>query len=154
MQEIFFMKQYLILLISIVLSPALFAQQQQAPIQKEKWHGNDPNKQDTSAGYAQAVKVGNVLYISGTVALSVNEEGVKRVYKTLEHTLKQYGLNFGHVVKENLYTTDIEAMKEYNYVRKQFYKGDYPAATWVQIARLYMHEARLEIELIAHFPEK
>lgn len=148
MQKIFF------LIITLLFTVFLHAQQTQAPIQKEKWHWNDPNKQDTSAGYAQAVKVGNVLYISGTVALSVNEEGVKRVYNNLERTLKQYGLTSAHVVKENLYTTDIEAMKDYNYVRKQFYKGDYPAATWVQIARLYMAEARLEIELIAHFPEK
>jgi enamine deaminase RidA (YjgF/YER057c/UK114 family) len=54
------------------------------------------------------------------------------------------------VVKENLYTTDIEAMKKYNDVRKAFYKGDFPAATWVQISRLYMADAKLEIELIAH----
>ena len=76
------------------------------------------------------------------------------MYSSLERSLKQYGLTFQHVVKENLYTTDIEAMKQFNYVRKQFYKGDFPAATWVQIARLYMPEAKLEIELIAHFPKQ
>ena len=147
------MKQLSILIISILTTAVLHAQQTQGSIQKEKWHWNDPNKQDTSAGYAQALKVGNVLYISGTVARDVNEEGVKRVYTALERTLKQYGLNFSHVVKENLYTTDIEAMKQFNYVRKQFYKGDFPAATWVQIARLYMADAKLEVELIAHFPQ-
>jgi enamine deaminase RidA (YjgF/YER057c/UK114 family) len=57
------------------------------------------------------------------------------------------------VVKENLYTTDIEAMKQYNYVRKPYYKGDFPAATWVQISRLFMADAKLEIELIAHLPK-
>jgi 2-iminobutanoate/2-iminopropanoate deaminase len=148
------MQKTFCLIINLLFAVVLHAQQTQAPVQKEKWHWNDANKQDTSVGYAQAVKVGNVLYISGTVARDVNEEGVKRLYNNLERTLKQYGLNFSHVVKENLYTTDIEAMKQYNYVRKQFYKGDYPAATWVQIARLYMAEARLEVELIAHFPEK
>jgi 2-iminobutanoate/2-iminopropanoate deaminase len=147
------MKQLSILIISILTTTVLHAQQTQAPVQKEKWHWNDPNKQDTSAGYAQALKVGNVLYISGTVAREVNEEGVKRVYTALERTLKQYGLNFSHVVKENLYTTDMEAMKQFNYVRKQFYKGDFPAATWVQIARLYMADAKLEVELMAHFPQ-
>lgn len=141
------------LIIALFLTAVLHAQQTQGPIQKEKWHWNDPNKQDTSAGYAQALKVGNVLYISGTVARDVNEEGVKRVYTALERTLKQYGLSFSHVVKENLYTTDIEAMKQFNIVRKQFYKGDFPAATWVQIARLYMADAKLEVELIAHFPQ-
>jgi 2-iminobutanoate/2-iminopropanoate deaminase len=147
------MKQLSILIISILTTTVLHAQQTQAPVQKEKWHWNDPNKQDTSAGYAQALKVGNVLYISGTVAREVNEEGVKRVYTALERTLKQYGLNLSHVVKENLYTTDMEAMKQFNYVRKQFYKGDFPAATWVQIARLYMADAKLEVELMAHFPQ-
>ena len=57
------------------------------------------------------------------------------------------------MVKENLYTTDIEAMKKYNDARKVFYKGDFPAATWVQISRLFMADAKLEVELIAHLPK-
>ena len=138
----------------LLFSVTASAQQTKAPIEKEKWHWGDPNKQDTAAGYAQALKVGEVLYISGTVSLTIDEAGIKRLYSNLERSLKQYGLTFQHVVKENLYTTDIEAMKQFNYVRKQFYKGDFPAATWVQIARLYMPEAKLEIELIAHFPKQ
>jgi 2-iminobutanoate/2-iminopropanoate deaminase len=148
------MKLISFLIVFCMLSLFLKAQQTQAPIQKEKWHWGDPNKQDTSAGYAEAVKVGHVLYISGKVARDVNEQGIKRVYTALEQALKHFGLTFQHVVKENLYTTDMEAMKQYNYVRKQFYKGDFPAATWVQIARLFMADARLEVELIAHFPKQ
>lgn len=142
------------LIIALFLTVNLTAQQIKPPIEKEKWHWGNPNKQDTSAGYAQTVKVGDVLYISGTVATEMNEEGVKRLYSGLERSLKQYGLTFQHVVKENLYTTDIELMKQLNYVRKQFYKGDFPAATWVQIVRLYMPDAKLEIELIAHFTKQ
>lgn len=120
-------------------------------IKKEKFNWGS-GTQDTTAGYAQAVKIDNVIYISGTVARNVSPEGVRQVYEALEKTLQHYGATFQNVVKENLYTTDIEAMKQYNQVRKTFYKGDFPAATWVQISRLYMHEARLEIELIAHLP--
>jgi 2-iminobutanoate/2-iminopropanoate deaminase len=148
------MKHILSIILFTVISSTVTAQQNKNPIEKEKWHWGNPNKQDTSAGYAQALKVGDVLYISGTVATEINEEGVKQLYKGLERSLKQYGLNFQHVVKENLYTTDIEAMKQFNYVRKLFYKGDFPAATWVQIVRLYMPDAKLEIELIAHFPKQ
>lgn len=122
-------------------------------IKKEKWHWDDPLKQDTSAGYVQTVKVDNVLYISGAVARDVTPEGITRVYQALERSLKSFGAGFENVVKENLYTTDMEAMKKYNAARKAFYKGDYPAATWVQIARLFMHDARLEVELIAHLPK-
>lgn len=148
------MNRNLFIVTFLLLSFAATAQQTKAPIEKEKWHWGNPNKQDTSAGYAQALRVGDVLYISGTVTTEMNEKGVKQVYEGLERSLKQYGLTFQHVVKENLYTTDIEAMQKFNYVRKQFYKGDFPAATWVQIVRLYMPDAKLEVELIAHFPKQ
>jgi enamine deaminase RidA (YjgF/YER057c/UK114 family) len=127
--------------------------QQGNEIKKEKWHWGEALKQDTSAGYVQVVKVDNILYISGAVAREVTPEGITRVYKALENSLKSFGATFQNVVKENLYTTDIEAMKKYNDARKVFYKGDFPAATWVQISRLYMHDARLEIELVAHLPK-
>jgi enamine deaminase RidA (YjgF/YER057c/UK114 family) len=128
-------------------------QAQENTIQKEKYNWGN-GTQDTTAGYAQAIKVDNVIYISGTVARDVNPEGIKRVYDALERTLKNYGATFQNVVKENLYTTDIEAMKKYNDVRKAYYKNDFPAATWVQIPRLFMADARLEIELIAYLPKK
>ncbi|MCU0398890.1 MAG: RidA family protein [Cyclobacteriaceae bacterium] len=142
------MKQVMIL---AFLSLAISATAQQ-PIVKEKWHWDQPLKQDTLAGYVQVVKVDNVLYISGAVARDVTPEGIAQVYKALEYSLTSNGATFQNVVKENLYTTDIEAMKKYNEVRKAFYKGDYPAATWVQITRLYMSDAKLEVELIAHLP--
>lgn len=122
-------------------------------IQKEKFNWGR-GTQDTTAGYAQAVKIDNVIYISGTVARDVSPEGIKRVYEALEKTLQHFGATFQNVVKENLFTTDMEAMKQYNQVRKAFYKGDFPAATWMQVNRLYMHDARLEVELIAHLPKK
>src|SRR5690606_28900568 len=108
--------------------------------------------QDTTAGYAQVVKVGNTLYISGTVAIEVTPAGIRNVYMALKKSLEQFGASFQNVVKENLYTTDIEAMKKYNYVRKEFYKGDFPAATWVQVVRLFMPDAKLEVELVAVLP--
>jgi 2-iminobutanoate/2-iminopropanoate deaminase len=124
-----------------------------AQITKEKWHWGHSLKQDTTAGYAQVVKVDNVLYISGAVSREVTPEGITQVYNALERSLKSYGASFQNVVKENLYTTDIEAMKKYNDARKKFYNGDFPAATWVQISRLFMPDAKLEVELIAHLPK-
>ena len=141
----------LIISLSVLLS--LHSMAQNKIIIKEKFHFDNSNRQDTSAGYAQAVKVDNVLYLSGAVARDVTPEGITRVYTTLQKTLEYYGASFQNVVKENLYTTDMEAMKKYNDARKVFYKGDFPAATWVQISRLFLHDARLEVELIAHLPK-
>ena len=143
------MNRPLIILILIFISVQAFAQQNN--IQKSKWHWQ--GDQDTSAGYAQVVKVDNVLYISGTVATAINPESITRLYKGIERSLQQYGATFQNVVKENLYTTDIEAMKKSNAARKAFYKGDFPAATWVQISRLFMEDAKLEVEVIAHLPK-
>jgi len=87
------------------------------------------------------------------VARDVTPEGITRVYQSLERSLKSFGATFQNVVKENLYTTDMEAMKKYNDARKVFYKGDFPAATWMGVARLFMADAKLEVELIAHLPK-
>lgn len=141
----------LILVFQFVFLATLCAQDK--TISKEKWHWDNPIKQDTSAGYVQVVKIDNILYISGAVARDVTPEGITRVYKSLEKSLKSFGASFQNVVKENLYTTDLEAMIKYNDARKAFYKGDFPAATWVQISRLFMADAKLEVELVAHLPK-
>lgn len=144
-----------ILLIStLLLTVTHLINAQDNPIKKEKWHWDDPLKQDTIAGYTQVVKIDNVLYISGAVALEITPEAIRVVYRSLEKSLNSFGATFENVVKENLYTTNIEQMKKYNSVRKTFYKNDFPAATWIQVSRLYMREAKLEIELVAHLPGK
>ena len=143
--------RYFLLLPFLLICCKTFSQE--TKIKKEKWHWNNESKQDTIAGYTQVLKVDSILYISGAVTNDITPEGIKSVYNALKASLSSYGATFENVVKENLYTTDIEAMKKYNYVRKAIYKGDFPAATWVQIERLYMPQAKLEVELIAHLPK-
>lgn len=143
----------LFILIALIMS-ASTAFAQVDTISKKKYHWGMATS-DTMAGYAQAVLVDNVLYISGTVGRGTTmSEQLQSTYQGIERTLKSYGLTFQHVVKENLYATDIEAVKSNNAVRKAFYKGDFPAATWVQISRLYMPTALVEVEVIAHLPKK
>lgn len=81
-------------------------------------------------------------------------ESIKSVYERIGMALKEAGADFNHVVKENLYTTDLEAVKVNNAVRMKFYNGDYPAATWVQVSRLFNPEYNLEVEVIAVLPDK
>jgi 2-iminobutanoate/2-iminopropanoate deaminase len=134
-----------------IVHAAMISFAQNNDIQKQKFHFG--RAQDTTAGYTQAVKVDNVLYISGTVASGDAATALKAIYSRLEATLKHYGATFQNVVKETLFTTDIEAVKQANHARKPFYKGDYPAATWVQITRLFMPNISIEVELIAHLPK-
>ena len=144
--------KYLILLPFLLIFSNTFSQEKK--IKKEKWHwNNNKMKQDTTAGYCQVLKVDNILYISGAVTTDLSPKGIQAVYNDLKASLASFGATFQHVVKENLYTTDIEAMKKYNDVRKKFYNHDFPAATWIQVQRLYMSDAKLEVELIAHLPK-
>jgi 2-iminobutanoate/2-iminopropanoate deaminase len=132
---------------------SLTAAAQQNNIIKEKFHYGNV-QQDTAAGYAGVVKVGNILYLSGITSAGDFATQVKNIYSRIENNLKKYGATFQNVVKENLYTLNIDSMKFYNYIRKPFYGGDFPAATWVQISRLYVPDRMLEVEVIAHLPEK
>src|SRR5688572_24697760 len=106
-----------------------------------------PSEKDWN--YAQAYRSGNLLYISGTVGNGDMDKAMERVYKTLEVTLKKYNLDFTHVVKENLFAKDIEAVKKHKDIRKKYYGAHSPAATWVEVSRLLDNESVLEVELIA-----
>lgn len=145
--------KYIIALVMMLFN-STFLIAQKNEIKKEKWHWDNQLKQDTTIGYVQVIKVDNILYISGAVTTEITPEGITDVYHALERSLKSFGATFQNVVKENLYTTDIEAVKKYDNSRKSFYKKDFPAATWVQISRLYIPNAQLEVELIAHLPNK
>jgi enamine deaminase RidA (YjgF/YER057c/UK114 family) len=103
-------------------------------------------------GYCHALRVGDTLYISGTVGKGPMPAAVASVYKQLAATLRQQGLGFEHVIKENVYALDLDAFKAANGERKKYYAGAQPAATWVQVDRLFTPEYVLEVELVATVP--
>lgn len=135
----------------LVLCVPCFAQQNN--ISKEKYHWGTV-LQDTAWGYAGVVKTGNTLYFSGVVGPGDFPTQVQTIYTAIGNNLKKFGATFQNVVKENLYTTNMDSMKYYDYLRKPFYKGDYPASTWTQVSRLFMADRSLEVEVIAELPEK
>lgn len=55
------------------------------------------------------------------------------------------------MVKENLCTTGLDAVKANAAIRKEYYGAECPAATWVQL-QLYLPKFVIEVELIAVFP--
>lgn len=104
-------------------------------------------------GYTQSVRVGNVVYLSGITGRGAMDQSIQGVYTRIGMALKEAGTDFAHVVKENLFTTDIDSVKAHNEVRMKFYNGTFPAATWVQVDRLFMPDYNLEVEVIAVIPE-
>lgn len=103
-------------------------------------------------GYAQAVRVGDMLYISGSVGEGDMPHAINQAYDELKATLVAHGLSFRDVVKENVYTNDLDAFIVNKELRKRYYGQDFTAATWVQVQRLYLPAHVVEVELVAVFP--
>lgn len=117
---------------------------------------------ENSFSFAQAVKAGNLLFISGCLSWDENGEPVgvgdintqvTNVYAELRAILAAHGATFDHVVKETVFTTDMEAMVGAAHIRAEFLKGHAaPAATWVEVKRLVKPEFLLEVEMTAVLP--
>lgn len=101
-------------------------------------------------GYSGAVEVNNQLFISGIACPGKTmEDAVKRCYTNVHELLKKFNVTSDQIIKETVYTTDIDALIKAIPTRKRFFnEGKYPAATWVQISRLYNPDDLLEVELI------
>ena len=140
------------ILLFLILSKGtfLFAQSVAPTAKIERLQFN--KEVEEAFGYTQAVRVGNTLYLSGYTAAGDVPAQIKGVYEGLSKVLKSYGLSFNDVVKENLYTTDMTGISQHLELRKGFYKGVYPAATWVEVKALLDPNAKLEVELIAVIP--
>jgi enamine deaminase RidA (YjgF/YER057c/UK114 family) len=104
---------------------------------------------ETQIGYCQAVRIGHTLHISGSVGKGEMPAAMRSAYNELRSTLQANGLGFSDVVKENVYATDLDAFIKNKDVRKEYYGKDFPAATWVQVQRLYSPAFVVEIELTA-----
>lgn len=112
------------------------------------YHQHAPS--ETEWGYAQAIVVGNTIYVSGTVSGGrTMEEEITNIYRRIERTLRVNGFTMQDVVKETAYAKDIEALAAANPARLRAYAGHTPAATWVQITRLLAEGANVEIEVTA-----
>ena len=105
-------------------------------------------------GYAEVVRAGDYVYISGNVGWGSMPDAVKTAYDSLGKLLKVQGLSFKDVVKENIYTTDLDALKANEAVRNTYYDGTFPAATWVQVNRLFDPSFVIEVELVAYAPRE
>lgn len=117
------------------------------PVDKSCFHANEIAEKDI--GYCQAVRVGNTLYIAGTAGQGDMESAIRSVYDRLQKTLEANGLSFADVVRENVYATDLDAFIQNRDLRKKYYGQVFPAATWVQVQRLYVPSLVVEVELTA-----
>ena len=129
------------------------------PRVKQVFHLNGYEK---DFGFSQAVLVDKTLYVSGSVAADQNgrlvapgdmAEQMRAVYTNIQHTLAANGADFDKVVKETIFTTDMDALLKASDVRFEYYgKERLPATSWVQVQRLVDPGFLVQIEVVAELP--
>ena len=109
--------------------------------------------------YNQAIKVDNMLFISGQVAMDPhnNNELIKssitdethQVMKNLSAILEEAGMDFTNVVKTTIFLSDMSYFKEINSIYGSYLKdGEEPARETVAVKTL-PKEVNIEISMIA-----
>ena len=105
--------------------------------------------------YSPAVKVGNMLFISGQIGLDKDgnmketlEEQTEQVLKNLMEILKSAGASEKNVVKTTIYITDMSHFPIVNEIYAKYFSEPYPARATVAVKEL-PKGALVEIEAIA-----
>lgn len=111
--------------------------------------------------YTDAVRAGDLLFVSGVVA--VDSEGrlvggddvvaqARHVFESMRTVLGAAGCGFADVVKVTIFLTDVDDRPRINPVRQEVFGAARPASTLVEVSRLAVEGAKIEVEAIAAIP--
>jgi len=111
--------------------------------------------------FTDAVRAGDLLFVSGVVAVDadgnlVGDDDVvdqaTQVFENMRRVLAAASCGFEDVVKITIFLTDVEDRAKINPLRQQVFGAARPASTLVEVPRLAVPGARIEIEAVALLP--
>jgi enamine deaminase RidA (YjgF/YER057c/UK114 family) len=109
-------------------------------------------------GFSRAVRVGDLVFVSGTVAWGPDGKLVgagdvhaqaKQTLANIEGYLREVGSNLKDVVRTRIYLTDIGRWREVARAHREAFGDVRPAASLLEISRLAEPEMLVEIEAVA-----
>lgn len=108
-------------------------------------------------GYSRAVKAGNIIEISGTVAADNKKnfapesayEQTIFIIKKIEAVLNEAGAELTNVIRTRIYVTDISKWEEVGKAHGKFFKDIKPATSMVEVSSLIHQDYLVEIEATA-----
>lgn len=107
--------------------------------------------------YSQAIQAGNILFVSGQIAIqritgkiisTTIEEETSQVMMNIGEVLKAAEMNFSNVVKTSIFLKDMNNFPKVNEVYGRFFTQNPPARETVEVARL-PKDVNVEISCIA-----
>ncbi|HKG62111.1 MAG TPA: Rid family detoxifying hydrolase [Pyrinomonadaceae bacterium] len=142
----------LILLLIVVACASSYAVGQTASGKRRAVKTGPPN-----GLFTPAIITGDLVFTSGQIGIDSKtgqlaeggfEGQFQQVFKNLTAVLDASGSSIDHVVKATVFLADMNDYNTLNELYKKQFKGDPPARTTVQVARL-PRDAKLEIEVVA-----
>ena len=115
-------------------------------------------KWEEIVGYSRAVKIGNVIEVTGTVAVDEHNavvgkgdayEQTKYILQKIEKVLGQAGAQLKDVIRTRIYVTDISRWEEYGRAHGEFFSKIKPCTTMVEVKALISADYLVEIEASA-----
>ena len=105
---------------------------------------NSKNAPEAIGPYSQAIRTGNIVFLSGQIPLDPNtmelvegiEEQIKQVFENLNQVIKAAGANFDDVTKLNIYLTDLSHFTLVNEIMKTYFTEPFPARAAIGVASL------------------
>lgn len=115
---------------------------------------------EAKVGYSRAVRIGNVVEVSGTVSqdgdkvIGINDpyEQTKHALAKIEAALVKAGASLHDVVRTRIYVTDISQWEKIGRAHGEFFQAIRPATTMVEVSKLISPELLVEIEATAIVP--
>lgn len=116
-----------------------------------------PNAPAPIGPYSQAVLSGNMLFVSGQIALNpitneLNNKNIEdethQVMNNLKAILSEAGIDFSHIVKTTIFISDMTLFSAVNEIYGKYFKDHFPARETVAVKGLPKN-VNVEISMIA-----
>jgi len=112
-------------------------------------------KWEDIVGYSRAVRVGNQIYVSGTVAINsegnvigINDPHKQTIesIKIIEQALIKADSKLSDVVRTRIYVTNINDWEKIGKAHGEFFKDIKPATSMLEVSKLISPDVLVEIE--------
>jgi 2-iminobutanoate/2-iminopropanoate deaminase len=101
--------------------------------------------------WSNCLVVGGVAYLAGMTARGDDEYSqAKAIFTKIRHMVEAAGGAMADIVKVTIFVTDISRREKVWQARREFFTGNFPASTLVQVAALADPSLKVEIEAVAH----